>query len=351
MSYTNGLDKPSDYFNTKLYTGNGSTGHAITGVGHQPDLTWIKSRDNTEWHILIDSVRGVTKYINSNDTGVERTSSNFIESFDSNGFTLGPSNDTNQNSINYASWNWKAGTSFTNDASATGIGTIDSTGSVNQDAGFSIVSYTGTGSNATVGHGLGVAPNVVICKSRTAAQGWESYFSALGATQTIRLDSTAAAQSASNRWNNTAPTSTVFSLGTEVAVNGSSANLIAYCFAEKKGYSKFGSYTGNGSTNGTFVYTGFKSAWVMIKRSSASGTSWEIRDNKRQPFPDGNAKRLFADDASAESSNNEAIEKLSNGFKIRSTGGGHNTSGATYIYMAFAENPFVTSTGVPSTAK
>tara|TARA_R100000231_G_scaffold75979_1_gene59148 strand:- start:806 stop:2203 length:1398 start_codon:yes stop_codon:yes gene_type:complete len=234
-------------------------------------------------------------------------------------------------------------------------GSIQTNVSANTTTGFSIVSYTGTGSNATIGHGLGAIPKMYIARNITDAEQWTTYHVGLDASAPedyhVRLNTTDARVDEAAVWNDTAPTSSVFSVGDSGAPNGSGDSHIAYCFAEVKGFSKLGSYIGNGNGEGTFVYTGFKPAWIMIKRSSHSGTSWEIRDNKRQPFPDGNAKRLFADDSSAESSNNEAVEKLSNGFKIRSTGGGHNTSGNTYIYMAFAESPFVNSNGIPTNAR
>ena len=345
MAYT-AINKPSDYFNTKLYTGDGTNPRAITGVGFQPDWVWNKPRSAANSHALLDSVRGATKFLSSDVTDAEYTYGHSIQSFDSDGFTCGDNASFNQNGTTYASWNWKAGGTAVSNTD----GSITSSVSANQEAGFSIVSYTGTGSNATVGHGLGVAPNVVICKSRTAAQGWESYFSALGATQTIRLDSTAAAQSASNRWNNTAPTSTVFSLGTEVAVNGSSANLIAYCFAEKKAFSKFGSYTGNGSaSDGTFFYTGFKPAFTIIR--STGSDQWSMFDAKRNPFNEVD-NNIRANSSAAEADQvGKEVDYLSNGVKLRTSSGEWNTSGTQYIYMAFAESPFTTSTGIPTTAR
>ena len=338
------IDKPTDYFDAKIYTGNGSTGHAITGVGHQQDLTWIKQRSGAEWHILIDSVRGVTKYINSNDTGAERTSSNFIESFDSNGFTLGSANDTNQNSQTYASWNWKAGGS----ASSNSNGSITSSVSANQDAGFSIVTYTGGGGNATVGHGLGVAPGMMIIKNRSASQNWVVYHQSIGNTKNLYLNRTDVTNTTSGWFNNTSPTSTVFTIGNDGAVSGNGNNLVAYCFAEKQGYSKFGSYTGNGSENGVFCFTGMKVGWLMVKRTD-SANSWIIMDNKGNTFnPMG--EELKAEENGA---GNDATrwDQLSNGFKLRNAGAAVNASGGSYIYMAFASNPLVTSTGVPATAR
>ena len=340
------IKKPSDYFNTKLYTGNGSTGHAITGVEHQPDLTWIKSRGNTEWHTLIDSVRGVTKYINSNDAGAERTSSNFIESFDSNGFTLGSANDTNQNSINYASWSWKANGA----GSANTDGSISSTVSANTTSGFSIVSYTGNStSGATVGHGLGAIPKWIIVKALNTTDNWEVYHASLGAEKYIELNLTAAQGDSTAIWNDTEPTSSVFSIGNNGGVNTNGNPYIAYCFAEKQGYSKFGSYTGNGNANGTFIYTGFKPAMIIFKQTNTAGGQWYIYDNKRgQNELD---EHLYPNLSSAEATGDNAIDILSNGFKMRSSNGDSNASGSTYIYMAFAEAPLVGTNNVPCTAR
>jgi len=349
MAYTD-IDKPSDYFNTVLYTGNGSSGHSITGVGFQPDMTWIKIRNQAYDHALQDSVRGATKDLEPNQTSAEDTRS-MLTAFASDGFTLGSDSQSNSNSNTFVAWNWKAGTSFTNDASSTGIGTIDSAGSVNQDAGFSICSYTGTGSAGTIKHGLNAVPSVVIVKPRnSSSEGWSMYHKGIASdaeTDNIRLDEANAAFDNAGYWNDTAPTSTVFSIGTDSATNGTTNN-IAYCFAEKKGYSKFGSYTGNGNADGTFVYTGFKPAWVMIKRTD-SGGNWNIMDNKRIGYnPDNNEIRVH--ESSGEQTS-DTLDILSNGFKMRSASGSFNESGGSYIYMAFASNPFTTSTGVPATAR
>jgi len=243
MSYTNGLDKPSDYFNTVLYTGTGSS-QAITGVGHQPDLSWFKTRSDANGHTLIDSVRGLTKRLASHNTQGDITQADMLTSFDTDGFTLGAdsNNYTNWSGKTWVAWNWKASGSTASNTD----GSITSTVSANQTAGFSIVSYTGTGANATVGHGLGAVPKWIICKSRSAATRWDVYHASIGATKHMRLNTTDAERTSSSVFNNTEPTSSVFSLGNGAAVNASSETFIAYCFAEKKGYSKFGSYTGNG---------------------------------------------------------------------------------------------------------
>jgi len=349
MAYTD-IDKPSDYFNTITYTGSG-TSTAYT-VGFQPDWVWVKKRDTeTSNHILVDSVRTTAKTLFSDLTSEELTETN-ITSFDSNGFSAASSGATNQNGHGYVAWNWKAGTSFTNDASATGIGSIDSTGSVNTTSGFSIISYTGTGSAGTVAHGLGSGniPKMIIVKNRNGTQGWAVYHASLGNTKFLQLNATAAAGTASTFWNNTTPTSSVFSIGTSGWVNNSGENYIAYCFAKKKGYSKFGSYVGNGSSDGTFVYTGGKISWLMVKRTD-SAQGWYILDNKRNTF-NPEDKYLEANDSDAEATFT-FCDFLSNGFKARvdNTGTGFNASGGSYIYMCFNENPFTTSTGVPATAR
>jgi len=349
MAYTT-IDKPSDYFNTKLYTGNGSSGHAITGLDFKPDWIWIKDRGAANWHSVRDSVRGTSRQLFTNEARGEETAS-YVTSFNSNGFTLGTGNsDVNANNNTYASWNWKGGTSFTNDASGTGIGTIDSAGSFNNDAGFSIVSYTGTGSNGTVKHGLNSVPKMIIIKKRNGTDNWIVYHKSLSAVDRyVMLNTTDGESANSAAFNDTRPTSSVFSLGSFTKSNASNSTFIAYCFADKQGYSKFGKYTGNGNANGTFIYTGFKPAFIITKYTGGDGQNWQMYDNKRNPhnfvdtvlFPNGSADE-------------EAYDKydfLSNGFKARAANTGTNGSGSPYIYMAFAENPFTTSTGIPATAR
>ena len=354
MAYTD-IDKPSDYFNTLLYTGNGGT-QSITGVGFTQNFTWIKSRSTSQNHYAFDTVRGAQKQLYPSLASAEDTGqSNGLNAFTSDGFNLGTEVGVNGNGATFASWNWKAGTSFTNDASGTGIGSIDSAGSVNTDAGFSIISFTDGGSNATIAHGLGVVPKAIIIKNRAAAEGWYSYWQPLGNNKQVTLNTNSAA-STTNMWNNTTPTSTVFSLNTD-AGGLSSGAYIAYCFAEKKGYSKIGSYVGNGAaSDGPFSYTGFKPAFTLTKPSTRAD-DWRIFDNKRSSSgANPNNKMLFphtngAEGASSTNGVPDGMDFLSNGFKIRQATGGLNTSGATYIYMAFAENPFVSSTGVPATAR
>jgi len=353
MAYTT-INKSTDYFNTKLYTGNGSAGNAITGVGFQPDFTWIKDRDNTRNHVLTDAVRGVTKVINSNTTDAEGTDTSTLTAFGTDGFTLGDGTKVNGNNINFASWNWKAGGGAGSANTDGSINTIST--SVNTTAGFSISRYTGTGANATIGHGLGAVPQVVIARNITDTEQWTTYHVGLDASAPedyhVRLNTTDARVDEASVWNDTAPTSSVFSVGTSGAPNGSGDNHIAYCFAEKKGFSKFGSYTGNGSTDGTFVYTGFKPAWFLVKCTSFSGQSWIMFDNKRDPYNEmiRNLRPNTTDAEDASTSSND-VDFLSNGIKITEDNDNVNKSGATYIYMAFAEAPLVGSNNVPCTAR
>ena len=344
MAYT-AIDKPSDYFVTKLYTGTGSS-LANTGVGFQSDFTWIKGRSGTTEHVLTDAVRGVTKELNSNDNTAEETVAQGLTAFGSDGFTVGTDASYNTSSATYASWNWKA-----NGAGATNEdGSINTTKtSASTTSGFSISTYTGTGANATVGHGLGVAPKMVICKKLNGGDGWFVYNEANGNDKYIFLDtSTAVSGSSVGFWNSTSPTSATVSLGTNGAVNASSATYVAYCFADVQGYSKFGSYTGNGSTDGTFVYTGFKPAWILTIRTNGNYKRL-ISDNKRNPFNAVNTY-LSVEYGDADASGID-LDFLSNGFKLKTTDVQRNASGSPYIYMAFAEEPLVTSTGIPATAR
>ena len=355
MAYT-AIDNPELYFQTKIYTGNGSS-RSITFDGDedmQPDWSWFKARSQSYNHALFDSVRGATKLIRSNQNTAEETHSTTLTAFNSNGFSLGGGDAfTNVNTETYVSWHWKASGSTASNTDGTNI---TSTVSANTTAGFSIVSYTGSGTiSDTVGHGLGTTPNVVIIKNRdTGTSGWNVHHSSLSSGYNLQLQATSAQFNSTGQGHIGTVGSSTFgfvagSSGND-QVNDSSEKYIAYCFAEKKGFSKFGSYTGNGNTDGTFVYTGFKPAWFIVKKSSASGDSWVIIDSKRFPhnFVD---KFIYADESDAESGSAERLDFLSNGIKIRATHSFINTSGATYIYMAFAENPFVSSTGIPTTAR
>ena len=343
MAYTT-INKSTDYFNTKLYTGNGTTSQNITGVGFQPDLVWIKNRGTTDDNVKHDAVRGAGKRIKSNATAAESTVTNQITSFDSDGFTTSNSTDTGANSNNYVAWNWKANGA----GSANTDGSINSTVSVNTTAGFSIVSWTGNGSASTIGHGLGVTPKMILLKNRSEVYGWQVYHSSLGNTKYLALDSTDAQATSSQSWNNTSPTSSVFSVGASDSNNKNGNYIIAYCFAEKTGYSKFGSYTGNGNADGTFIYTGFKPKFVIGKRSSDT-EDWYLFDSTRD---DRNVmyKLLYPNGTNAEYTGATRMDFLSNGFKQYNTDNKFNHSGSTYIYMAFGQS-LVGSNNVPATAR
>jgi hypothetical protein len=345
MAYTD-IDKPSDYFNTKLYTGNAG-GQAISGIGFQPDFLWIKARSDAYQHSLRDVIRGSTKTLRSNGTNTEQTQSDSVTSFDSDGFTLGADSSSfvNQNSSTYVSWNWKANGA----GSANTDGSQSATVSVNTTAGFSIVKFVNvtTATTNTFGHGLSVAPKVIIMRSLDSAYNWDVYHHKIAISKRLILNSTSA-ESSSTYMNSTSPTNQVFTVKSDEFANND--DCIAYCFADVQGYSKVsGSYTGNGNVDGPFVYTGFKPAFVLIKNTNAT-QSWRLIDNKRFGYNVKNIQ-LYPNLSNAESTGETVADILSNGFKIRATDAGVNGSGNTLIYMAFAENPFTTSTGVPATAR
>jgi len=344
------IDKPSDFFNTKLTTGTGNS-QAVTGLGFQPDWIWGKRRDDTGNNSLFDSVRGITKGLESNGQGAEFTSSDYYTAFGNDGFTIaaGSGGAGNGNGQTAVQWCWKAGGS----ASSNSNGSITSSVSANTDAGFSIVSYTGNGSdNATIGHGLGSSINFVIVKRRNSTSNWLVQGSKVGTGygQYLELNATSAVTSASD--NIKSVSSSLLTLGTNGSCNGSSDTYIAYCFSEVSNYSKMGSYTGNGNADGTFIYTGFKPAFLLVKRSSQANNDWNLHDNKSPGFNVNNSY-LAPNSAAAEVTGNtsQIFDLLSNGFKCRGAGTGSNASGSTYIYMAFAENPFVASNFVPTTAR
>jgi len=353
MAYSS-IVKPGDHFNTKLYTGNGGT-QSITGVGFQPDWVWCKGRSFVDNHISFDAVRTATKVLKPNLTAAESTVAATLTSFDSDGFSLGSDGEINANNQTFVSWNWKAGTGQGSSNTDGSINTAYT--SVNTTAGFSISKYTGTGSNATVGHGLGSAPGLIIVKNlTTSGRNWQIFHhknTASPATQQLEFGSDATA-TVTTQWNSVMPTSSVFSIGTNDSINKSGNGLIAYCFAEKKGFSKFGAFTGNGNANGTFIYTGFKPAFYIIKRTDNTG-SWIIKDTKR-PGLNQNGTYLVADTTIAEAtgSGNLATDEYSNGFKMKGNSAAINADGGTYIYLAFAENPLVANSGtdgVPATAR
>ena len=334
------ITKPNQHFDATTYTGTGSE-RSITGVGFQPDFVWAKARSNVQNHTLFNSVVGTTKYLFSNATTAETTNGETLKSFNADGYTLGTA-FTNETAYTYVSWSWKAGgTAVTNTS-----GTLTSQVSVNATAGFSVVTYTGSVSYPqTIGHGLGAVPQFIIVKNRQRATNWAVYHASVGNTKALYLNLTDAAYADEGFWDNTSPTSTVFTgdNGVGYTTNGAAENYVAYCWTPIAGYSAFGSYTGNGSTDGPFVYTGFRPAFLIIKCSSSSGSGsnqWMIVDNKRNTFNVEN-NTLKADLTDAEGvASLDVCDFLSNGFKIRNTNGRTNTSSETYVYAAFAENPF-----------
>jgi hypothetical protein len=326
----------SQYFAPVIYSGDGTTGRSIA-VGFQPDFTWIKTRSPADWHVLDDSVRGAGKIMASNSTQAEVTDTTAFNAFNSNGFVVGTSAGwhTNRTGGTYVAWNWKGNGSGSTNTS----GSITSTVSANTTSGFSIVTYTGTGANATVGHGLGVAPKMIIVKTRATANDWYVYNENVGNTKYLRLNTIEAAGTF-NLWQNTSPTSSVFYLATDGTVNGNGGTYVAYCFAAVAGFSAFGSYTGNGSSDGPFIYTGFRPAYLLIKFQTGT-TSWMVLDNPRSSYFNVAKNKLYPDTTDAEATDAEnGVDLVSNGFKIRTGNNKSNDPGATYIYVAFAENPF-----------
>ena len=336
------IEQPETQFNVVTYTGNG-TSQAITGVGFQPDMVWIKVRSTNYDHQIHDSVRGGGLGLLTNATDAE-ADYNTVTSFDSDGFTVnveGSFVGTNASGQTFVAWCWKAGGTAVSNTD----GSITSQVSANVDAGFSIISYTGTGANATVGHGLSSAPEMMIVKDRDSTFTWRVYHASLANTQVLYLSATDAATTETAAWNSTSPTSTVLSLGTSNGTNGSSNNFIAYCFHSVESFSKIGSFVGNGSANGPFVYTGFKVAFIMYKRATGGTGNWIISDNMREGYNWDNPA-LYAN-LILEESSGSSLDILSNGFKINNAvaGSDHNANGSTYIYMAFAEHPFNYATG------
>ncbi len=329
------------YFNVNLWTGD-QAARTITNSGlMQPDFLWTKSRSNAEDHRLSDSVRGgngtVLGTLASNTTGAEAFDTD-VTGFTSTGFNIrAGTNSPNVTGRTYVGWQWQAGRGTT---SSNASGTITSTVSVNTTAGFSVVSYTGTGSTATVGHGLGVAPRMIIFKRRSPTANWAVYHASIGNTGALALDLTIATDTNVAYFNNTSPTSSVFTVGTGNSINASTSTYVAYCFAQVAGYSAFGSYTGNGSADGPFVYLGFRPEFVIIKRTDTTET-WTTVDAARSPFNKSSIEFLQPNSSGAEfSDSNSEYDLLSNGLKFRDAGNLTNGSGGTYIYMAFAENPF-----------
>ena len=330
------VTKSNTVMDVALYTGNGAA-RSITGLAFNPDLVWIKSRSAATDNKLTDSVRGVTKGLISNTTGAETTDTNGLTAFNSDGFSLGTDTVYNNNAATYVAWCWDAGTSTVSNTS----GSITSQVRANATAGFSVVTYTAGATNATVGHGLGVAPGLIIAKSRTNAADWVVYHSSLGKDGYLHLNLTNVFASNSNYWGITGPNSTTFGLATS-GFSNNSGNMVAYCFSPVVGYSSFGSYVGNGSSDGVFVYTGMRPRWILTKRTDTSG-EWVIFDtarnssNQSQKWLLPNASNAEGDDAGVAAG--KQMDILSNGFKFRGTSVGVNASASTYIYAAFAEAP------------
>ena len=367
MAYTT-INDPTQFFNTIIWSGDSSSPKTLT-VGFQPDWIWGKLRNTAYSHQLYDSVRGFgsDKDLQASSNAAEGAGTadqyGYISGTTSTGFTATKGSDSgadgygywNESGRTYVAWNWKAGTSFSNDASATGVGSIDSSGSTSSDAGFSIISYTGTGSLGTIAHNLGAAPAWLIFKERSEARDWMVYQhknTSEPASDYLYLNTNAATVDADNFMNDTAPTSSVFTVKGFSEVNKSSQTYICYAFAEKKGYSKFGSYQGNSSTDGPFLYMGFKPAFLMVKRTNTT-ENWYMKDNKRDPFNDMNQSAIYANGGAAEDTGGAWLtgDACANGFKIRKNDTSSNGSGSTYVYFAFAESPFVNSSGVPTNAK
>jgi len=343
------IDKPSSFFLTQIYSGNSFSGRELKGFGFNPDMAWIKRRDNNRSHFISDSVRGGNKQLKPNLTGAETTATGYIQSFIADGFTLGSDGDSNASGGTYVAWAWRASGSTVSNSE----GSITSTVSVNETSGCSISTYAGTGGGKTFGHGLGVAPKMFIIKNRSSGDyNWAVWHASLANPATGRLSfTTAATNNNSAYWNNTAPTSTLISLGSDAGGNTNGNNYVCWAFSEKQGYSKMGKYTGNGDANGAFVTTSFRPAFIMLK--AVAGTEdWRMYDNKRVGFNSSNFT-LYANLNNVEATDID-LDILSNGFKCRRNSGGFNNSGSQYIYIAFAENPFVTSRAngsVPATAR
>ena len=364
MAYTT-IDDPGLYFNTVTWTGNDNESRDIDGVGFQPDWVWGKRRDDAAGHNLLDAVRGAGENgeLQSNSNGAEGGGAQdrfgYLSAFLSDGFRVEDGSESsgdkaywNQNNATYVAWCWKANGS----GSSNTDGGVTSSISANQTAGFSIVTYTGTGSNTTVGHGLGVKPDFILFKKREGTSNWITYDSSNGATKYLHLNLTDNVASASTVHNDTEPTSSVFSIGTNSHVNTASGTYLAYCFAEKKGYSRISKYTGNGASgtaghlDGPFVYCGFKPAWLLVKRLSGTTQGWYMWDNRRNGFNNNNFN-LEANDSVADDTGNFRVDFYSTGFKWRVNDSIVNNSGTEYLFIAFAESPIVNSNGVPNNAE
>ena len=357
MAYTT-IDDPSAYFHTQLYTGTGSELSVTNGANagdFKPDWIWIKQRNaGSTDHGMFDSSRGVTKNLKTNGNDAESTEAQSVKTFNTDGFTLGTSGDYNGSSDTHVSWQWKAN-------GGTATGSFNESGNnpgvsfqANTTAGFSICTYTGTGGNGSFAHGLGVIPAMFIIKRRSGTEDWAVYHhqnTSAPETDHLLLNTTDATSDSDTRFQDTAPTSASIYIGNNAVVNADASTYVCYAFAQIKGYSRFGSYTGNANADGTFVYTGFKPAWLLIKRTDSSG-NWVLIDSKRDAFNQAGLD-LNPDSNAAENSSTSyyGIDLLSNGFKLRNGNAETNGDGTTNVYMAFAENPFVSSEGIPTTAR
>jgi len=345
MAYTT-INKSSLHMNTKLYAGTGSS-NAITGVGFQPDMTWIKKRDGGSSHSITDAIRGVTKYVIPDVTNAEETDTNGLTAFGTDGFTVGSTGAFNGNGTNLVSWNWKAnGAGSSNTA-----GSINTTyTSANTTSGFSIITYTGNGtSGATIGHGLSTAPQMVIIK-KLGVENWTVGHVGEGWTKNGKLNTNDSFGSSALSFNNTAPTTSLITLGSGNVANANTGTYVCYAFSNIQGFSKMGYYTGNGNANGVFNYTGFKPSWIMIKRTDANN-QWIMLNNKMSLYNNNTGDELYADSSATQNSFVDGgADFLSNGFKLRGTNGSVNLNGGTYIYMAFGQS-IVGSNNVPATAR
>ena len=344
------IDNPELYFQCKIWTGTGSS-NALTLDGDenmQPDFVWVKRRNSAGGHMLTDVIRGVTKTIITNETGAEQTFTNGLTAFGSDGFTVGSESGFNNSSDTFVAWCWKAGTAWSNDASATSVGSLDSSGTKNATAGFSIISFTGTESGTpSIAHSLSSTPEFIISKALEVTDNWMVFHGSFSAQDYIILNTYGNTASASSVWNSL-PSSTVINMGDNAGVNDD-GDMIMYAWHSVQGFSKFGTYTGNGNVDGPFVYLGFRPAWVLFKRTAGAAANWQLWDNKRNSANAVN-RSLLPDDSAAEQTDQD-IDFLSNGFKIRSSAGHLNVDGTTFIYAAFAEAPFVNSKGVPANAR
>ena len=350
MAYA-AITKPSLHFNNNLHTGTGSTQQITTGLNMSANggMVWNKLRSGSNNHVLWDTIRTATKTIYPDLNAQEATEASTLTAFTTTGWTAGGGGNTNANGSTYASWNWLAGSSHS--GTTNNDGSIATTVSANTTAGFSIVKWTGTGSAGTLGHGLGAVPNTIWVKKTSEADDWFIWHTALGGLGKINFNNNSAAQNDTGYWNNTTPTNQVFSVTSNGANNASGQTFIAYCFTNIKGYSKFGSYTGNNNANGAFVYTGFKPAFIIVKPSNYAD-NWHIIDNKINPT-NAMDKHLFVNLNAAEASSSAYdFDILSNGFKPRSNNSAFNGS-YNYIYMAFASEPLVANVGasIPATAR